>query len=68
MVALQSLSELGWPGVRFSTRSVSRQVAVTTTIKASADKPYCQTEKAQTGNRASTTCSMMRFTLRSLTI
>src|SRR5512143_3041765 len=67
MVALQSLSVLGCAAARLKKRSVARQVAVTVSIRASADRPYCHTAKPQIGSSDSTTCFMMVGTLRSLT-
>jgi hypothetical protein len=66
MVALQSDSELLVPLIRLLIRSAARHAAVTTSINAAADSPYCHIEKAQIGNSANTTLRMMTDTSRPL--
>lgn len=66
MVALQSASVLTVPEIRLLMRSAARQDAVTTSISAAADRPYCHTEKAQIGSNENTTLRMMTGTSRPL--
>jgi hypothetical protein len=67
IVADQSDTVLATSASRLNRRSLATHTSVTVTNDASADRPYCQTEKAAIGSSASTTWNMMRSTLLPLT-